>query len=77
MVKKIETMTTAAQATQNPCISCGGRGWKFVILRRSGAQIANAGEAKPGSRKRIDCLHCQTTPATAGDQNEGGRAAGK
>ena len=40
------------------CRWCGGRGWKFVHLRRSHETIGPLGEQSPETRKRVTCLGC-------------------
>jgi hypothetical protein len=40
------------------CRWCGGRGWKFVRLRRSHETTGPLGERSPESRTRVMCLGC-------------------
>lgn len=40
------------------CTNCGGRGWKFVGLRRSLDRSGDAGERSILQRARTTCLAC-------------------
>jgi hypothetical protein len=62
-VSKIKAMEHQAAHTSNQdCAHCGGRGWKFVILRRSGLRLCDTGQATPQRRQRVRCIHCQPAP---------------
>ena len=43
------------------CGNCGGRGWKFVGLRRSEEAAGDAGERALLKRARTECLACAGT----------------
>lgn len=46
------------------CVSCNGRGWKYVSLRRE--VIAGSGRATvPIARVRDDCSMCQKPESSA------------
>ena len=65
-VAMIRNMTCAASNNGDDCPWCGGRGWKFVTLRRAAASGANADETGLLRRRRVPCDHCAgTTPETA------------
>lgn len=43
---------------QDPCLSCRGRGWKFLTLRRSPATSGGTAESGLLQRARSACLAC-------------------
>jgi hypothetical protein len=43
------------------CCSCGGRGWKFLSLRRSLSSTLATGERRVVKRRRVTCLACGGT----------------
>jgi len=43
------------------CRLCGGKGWKFLGLRRSPANAGDAGERALLRRARVGCLACSGT----------------
>ena len=53
-------MTTGSPS---PCPACGGRGWKFLSLRRSMASAGDVSERALLARTRVACLWCHTAPA--------------
>ena len=59
----------ANEAEQGACESCGGKGWKFLSLRRDPANAGDAGERAELLRPRTACLDCggtgKTDPLTA------------
>lgn len=46
---------------QNACLSCGGRGWKFLHLRRSIEIAGGASEHALLRRARVPCIYCRGT----------------
>jgi hypothetical protein len=72
-VSRIKTMEHQAAHTSNQaCAHCGGRGWKFVILRRSGLRVCDTGQTTPQRRQRVRCIFCQ--PTAPGDGHPAGAA---
>ncbi|MEU8150694.1 hypothetical protein ACIBO2_54245 [Nonomuraea sp. NPDC050022] len=43
------------------CVSCSGRGWKYVSLRRVLVAAENSADASSGERHRDDCWRCNGT----------------
>ena len=43
------------------CQLCGGRGWKFLTLRRSPASAGLVSERALLTRARVGCLYCSGT----------------
>jgi hypothetical protein len=43
---------------QDSCLSCGGHGWKFCILRRSLTNAGGVAERGLLRRARVVCLMC-------------------
>jgi hypothetical protein len=56
-------------ADADACRWCGGRGWKFLGLRRDPANAGDAGERAMLRRPRVTCLGCggTGTARAAGD----------
>jgi hypothetical protein len=53
-------MDESTESDEEPCLNCGGRGWKFVSARRGllvSVPLTEAGSA----RVRSDCLGCSGT----------------
>ncbi len=48
-----------------PCGNCGGRGWKYLDLRRSEEAVGDAGERALLRRARTECLVCGGTGRAA------------
>ena len=48
-----------------PCGNCGGRGWKYLALRRSEEAAGDAGECALLRRARTECLVCGGTGRAA------------
>ncbi|HEY3732357.1 MAG TPA: hypothetical protein VGL63_00400 [Streptosporangiaceae bacterium] len=48
-------------AVTGSCELCGGRGWKFLILRRSPASAGLVSERASRTRARVGCLACAGT----------------
>ena len=46
---------------QDACLSCGGRGWKFLHLRRSLEVAGGASERALLRRARVPCIYCHGT----------------
>ena len=46
---------------QNACLACGGRGWKFLHLRRSIDIAGGASERALLLRPRVPCIFCHGT----------------
>jgi len=40
------------------CLRCEGRGWKFLLLRRSSAHAGDVSECGLSLRERVRCLDC-------------------
>lgn len=47
------------------CRACGGRGWKFVLVRRS-LIVTSLAERDATRRTRTECLVCAGTGAVPG-----------
>ncbi|MEV4112427.1 hypothetical protein [Nonomuraea sp. NPDC049695] len=47
------------------CVSCSGRGWKYVSLRRSVVAAENPGETNADERQRAACWRCNGTGRAA------------
>jgi hypothetical protein len=45
-------------ADQDVCVSCDGRGRKFVLLRRSSAHAGDVSEQNLAARTRVGCPDC-------------------
>jgi hypothetical protein len=43
------------------CALCEGRGWKFLLLRRSSAHAGDVSERALAARSRVSCLDCDGT----------------
>jgi hypothetical protein len=60
---------TVMAVDADACSWCGGRGWKFLGLRRDPANAGDAGERAVLRRPRVACLACGGTgSAQPGDQ---------
>jgi hypothetical protein len=53
-------------ADAEACSWCGGRGWKFLGLRRDPASAGDAGERAVLRRPRVPCLGCGGTGMAGG-----------
>ena len=51
-------LTFAMPGEGGSCSNCGGRGWKFLSLRRSEEAAGDAGECALLRRARTECLAC-------------------
>jgi hypothetical protein len=56
-------MVTDTGTDTQACTCCGGRGWKFLTLRRDPANAGDAGERAVLRRPRVTCLACDGTGA--------------
>jgi hypothetical protein len=50
---------------KNKCLSCRGRGWKFLTLRRSATNGGGTAERALLQRPRTPCLVCSGTGRAA------------
>ncbi|MGH3155406.1 MAG: hypothetical protein ACRDNF_02345 [Streptosporangiaceae bacterium] len=48
-------------ADPQACELCEGRGWKFLLLRRSSAHAGDVSEQGLAARSRVRCLDCDGT----------------
>ena len=53
------------------CGWCGGRGWKFLSLRRDPQNAGDSGERARLRRPRVNCLGCGGTGSAAGAAGDG------
>jgi hypothetical protein len=53
-----EDEATGTSADANPCLSCRGRGRKFVTLRRLVGAAGGAAETDLLRQTRMECLAC-------------------
>jgi hypothetical protein len=51
---------------EGSCLSCRGRRWKFVTLRRLAANGGDVAETGMLQRARVECLACGGTGREAG-----------
>jgi DnaJ-class molecular chaperone len=58
---RITREVVIAISGQDSCASCGGRGWKFVHLRRSLEVVGGTSEGAGLLRARVPCLYCNGT----------------
>ena len=55
----------AVSGEDGSCGNCGGRGWKYLDLRRSEEAVGDAGERALLRRARTECLVCGGTGRAA------------
>src|ERR1017187_3518683 len=72
--RRVRRTLTSTVADTDSCRWCGGRGWKFLTLRRAPANAVDAGEVAMLKRPRVTCIACGGT-GSAGTGSP--RAAGE